>query len=68
MNDLKARVITRRVGLYEIWCDQHSVEADPNTGFAPRPVLTSDLAYAKRRVTSHNLKWHLLANPVGETK
>lgn len=55
---VSAIVIEHRKGIYEIWCDQHSTEADANTGFAPQAVLTDSAIYAQKRVDSHNQKWH----------
>lgn len=51
-------VVPRGPGVYQMWCDVHSTEVDPATGFAPPDVLTPDLAYAQSRVDSHNAKWH----------
>ena len=55
---LKARVVEHYHGVFEMWCDQHGIEAEPDTGFAPPQVLTHDRAYAQRRVDSHNAKFH----------
>ena len=58
MSDIRARVVTHGPGVYEMWCDEHSTVADPETGFAPQAAMTPDAAYAQRRVDSHNAKWH----------
>ena len=58
MAEFRARVITHRPGLYELWCDEHSVSAMPRSQYAPQAVLTNSLEYAQKRVDSHNEKWH----------
>lgn len=55
---VEARVVEHANGVFEPWCDQHGIEADPKTGFAPQQILTPDRVWAQRRVDSHNRKFH----------